>query len=269
MPLTMERPKLTAEEEQLPYAKYFKKPLATIPQEKLDVWKGPAAEPAMALPFEDRARFQDSETPGIDNGFCVAPNGTGFVANTTFMPNVTAEMFDWWFGWHSVTSDLRYKLWDPEDHWYARAQNPDYVKDPAVPNSQKTWGVDHEIIEDIGLGGPEKLLLKFQRPSNLGYNDGKVGSDSCLAMVCAYGVGDTPAVMTHIAKKAEGGILFCSRFWMGYGPDGQGNIVKLLPDGVSIPEMGPRALYGHNIKEYSNLASILPAIYAEEKDKAF
>ena len=40
-----------------------------------------------------------------------------------------------------------------------------------------------------------------------------------------------------------------------------------MPDGVSIPEMGPRALYGHNIKEFSNLAAILPSVYAEEKDK--
>ena len=88
-------------------------------------------------------------------------------------------------------------------------------------------------------------------------------------MVCAYGVGSTPAVMTHVAKQAEGGILFCSRFWMGYGPNEQGEIVKLLPDGVSVPEAGPRALYGHNIKEYSNLASILPFLYAEEKDKPF
>lgn len=116
MPLELERPKLSAEEERLPYAKYFHKPLAPIPQEKLDIWNGPAADPAAALPFAARGRFQDADVPGLDNGFCVAPDGTGFVANTTFMPGVTAEMFNWWFGWHSVTSDLRYKLWDPEDH---------------------------------------------------------------------------------------------------------------------------------------------------------
>ena len=184
------------------------------------------------------------------------------------MPGVTAEMFNWWFGWHSVTSDLRYKLWDPEDHWHARADRPDYVKDPAVPTAQKTWGVKHDIVEDIGFG-PDPLLLCFCKPSELGYRLEKIGTPACQAMVCAYGVGSTPAVMTHVAKQAEGGILFCSRFWMGYGPNEQGEIVKLLPDGVSVPEAGPRALYGHNIKEYSNLASILPFLYAEEKDKPF
>ena len=60
--------------------------------------------------------------------------------------------------------------------------------------------------------------------------------------------------------------MFCSRFWMGYGVNENGEFVKLVPDGESIPEFVPRALYGHNIKEYSNLAAILPQLYAEEKD---
>ncbi|HCO62589.1 MAG TPA: phloretin hydrolase [Clostridiales bacterium] len=262
----MDRPVLTPEEAQLSYAKYFNQPLAAIPQEKLDVWQGPMADPSTALAFEDRAKFQRADVPGLQDGFTVAPNGTGFVANTTFMPGVTAEMIDWWFGWHSVTSDLRYKMWDKEDHWYARADKPEYVKDPNVPLNQKTWGVNHSIKEDIGLGADD-LLLCFRRPSELGYDESLIGTDDCLAMVCAYGLGSAPALMTHIARKAEGGILFCSRFWMGYGPNQEGQLVKLVPDGVSIPEIVPRALYGHNIKEYSNLAAILPSVYAEEKDK--
>ena len=44
-------------------------------------------------------------------------------------------------------------------------------------------------------------------------------------------------------------------------------LMKLVPDGAAVPEAAPRALYRHNIKEYSNLASILPSVYAEEKDK--
>ena len=262
----MEYPVLTPEEAALPYAKYFNQPLAPIPQEKLEIWQGEAAPAESALPFADRAKFQKSDVPGLENGFTIAPDGTGFVANTTFMPGVTAEMFDWWFGWHSVGPDLRYKLWDHDDHYYARAHDPEYVLNPDVPVSQKTWGMNHQILENIGLGGPEDLLLCFRRPSEIGYDESLLGTDECQAMVCAYGLGGAPAVMTHLARKAEGGILFCSRFWMGYGPDENGNLVKLLPDGVSVPENFPRALYGHNIKEYSNLAAILPSIYAEEKD---
>ena len=261
----MERPAITHAEALLPYAKYFCQPMAAIPQEKLDIWHGPAAPADQVLPFEDRAKFQDFDVPGLQNGFAIAANGTGFVANTTFMPGVTAEMFDWWFGWHSVNQDLRYKIWNPEDHWYARADKPEYVLDPNVPPAQKTWGVNHQILEDIGLGASD-LLLCFRRPSALGYDESKVGTPSCQAMVCAFGLGDTPAVMTHLARETEGGILFCSRFWMGYSFTEDGKAVKVLPDGVVIPEVAPRALYGHNIKEYTNLASILPALYAAEKD---
>ena len=66
--------------------------------------------------------------------------------------------------------------------------------------------------------------------------------------------------------NAEGGVWFKSHFWMGYGLDENGNIIKLVPDGERIPEMVPRALFGHNIKEFSNLAALLPELYPEEKD---
>ena len=69
----MDRPVLTAEEAKLSYAKYFNRPLAPIPQEKLNIWKGPMAPAASALPFAERARFQDADVPGMDNGFTVAP----------------------------------------------------------------------------------------------------------------------------------------------------------------------------------------------------
>lgn len=256
---------ITELEAALPYAKYFHRPLASIPKEKLDIWNAPAAGALLARPIEARDSFLDYYSRGLESGFCVASNGTGFVANSTFMPGVTGEMMDWWFGWHSVESDLRYKLWDPEDHYHARAMSPDYVLDPNVPNSQKTWGVDHDILEDIGFG-PEKILLSFKRPADLGYDESKLGTKGCYSMVCAVGKGGSPALMTHKWYEEDGGLWFKSNFWMGYGLNDSGEIIKLLPDGVSVPEAGPRALFGHNIKEYTNLASILPEVYDEERE---
>lgn len=34
---------------------------------------------------------------------------------------------------------------------------------------------------------------------------------------------------------------------------------------VKLPMIVPKTLFGHNIKEYQNLAAILPKVYAEEK----
>ena len=255
---------ITEEEKKLPYAKYYYRDMAPVPQEKLDIWKGPMADPALATPIEARNDFLRGKVK-LEVGFTVAPNGTGLVANSTFMPGVTAEMVDWWFGWHSVGPDLRYKIWDRDDHYYARAMNPDYVLNPKVPNSQKTWGVTHDISEDIGLG-VDPLKLSFKKPSDLGYDMSIIGTPACATMVCAVGVSGSPAVMTHKVVNAQGGIWFKSHFWMGYGLNDRGEIVKLVPEGQAIPEMVPRALFGHNIKEFSNLAALLPELYPEEKD---
>ena len=38
---------------------------------------------------------------------------------------------------------------------------------------------------------------------------------------------------------------------------------KAIPDGVQFPLMAVQALLAHNIKEFTNLADKLPAIYNE------
>ena len=255
---------ITEEEQRLPYAKYYYQDLAPIPQEKLEIWQGPMAPAELATPIDARNDFLDEGKVRLEVGFTVAPDGTGFVANSTFMPGVTPEMFSWWFAWHCVGPDLRYKIWDHDDHYYARAMQPDYVLDPGVPLEEKTWGVTHDIYEDIGLGA-EPLKLTFLKPSDLGYDMKRIGTSTCAAMVCAVGVSGSPAVMTHKCVAVEGGIIFKSHFWMGFGLADDRRLIKLVPDGAAIPEAMPRALFGHNIKEFSNLAAILPSIYLEEK----
>ena len=114
------------EEKQLPYYKYFEQDLAPVPEEKLAVLAQGAQKEKKAVPFEQKDLF----LAGKDEDYCqigygVMDDGTGFVCNTTYMPGVTGEMLDWWFPWHSVGSDLRYKIWDPEDHYFARADRVD------------------------------------------------------------------------------------------------------------------------------------------------
>ena len=72
--------------------------------------------------------------------------------------------------------------------------------------------------------------------------------------------------MTHKWHPYKDGVLFESRFWIGYHLTEDGTVEKAIPDGVSIPVFVPQGLFAHNIKEFSNLATILPAVYEEEKD---
>lgn len=260
----MGRVGVTKEEKNLSYYRFFEKELAAVTKEKLEILEKGVSE-KKSVPFESRNLF----LAGKDEEFCqvgygVQDDGTGFVCNATYMPGVTGEMMDWWFPWHSVGSDLRYKIWDPEDHYFARADKVDYVCDPEVPMREKTWGVSHYIMEDVGPG-PEYLKLNFMRPADFGYDESLIGTEKCQSMVCAIGESSCAAAMTHKWYPYKEGIMFCSRFWIGYGRV-NGTIVKTLPDGVKIPEFVPEGLYAHNIKEFTNLASILKDVYHENRD---
>lgn len=252
---------VSREETTLPYYHFFTRPLAEVPAEKLAVLAGGPSR-VRAVPFAQRSLF----LTGQDGDFCqigygVAEDGTAFVCNETYMPGVTGEMLDWWFPWHSVGSDLRYKIWDPEDHYFARADNCAYVCDPAVPMNRKTWGVNHYIMEDVGPG-PEFLKLCFKSPADFGYDTAAVGSDVCQGLVCAIGEGGCPAAMTHVWAPYRDGVRLRSRFWIGYALT-DGEFRRILPEGVRVPDAVPKGLFAHNIKEFTNLASLLPELWQE------
>lgn len=262
------RPPLSAAERKLSYAKFYDLPLTPVDPAKLKVLANGPLNPAEALPIERRNDlFLPGYLPG-ETGFCVLENGAGYISNLTKMPGVTPAMFDWWFAWHSLEY-LRYRIWDPEDHYYARQQMRAKTLDQSLPMRERTWGTVHHIQEDIGLG-VENIILNFRYPHEMGYDEAKVGTDACAAMMCADGHGHKPgeglvAIMLHFVREIEGGIELRSRFWIGYAFQ-NGELVKVVPDGVSVPLAGPQALFAHNIKEFGHLAAILPQVYAEEHD---
>ncbi len=69
----------------------------------------PARDPGRALVIGD---INELLTPGyleVETGYCVLPNGAGYVAVHTTMPGVSAEKIDGWPAWYGM-EDLRYKL---------------------------------------------------------------------------------------------------------------------------------------------------------------
>ena len=253
-----QRPVLTAEERKLPYAKYYDLPITPIPAEKIAVLEAGPIDPSLALKIEDRNKLFEPGYLPCEIGYCVMEDGSAYLANRTEMPGVTPEMFEWWFAWHGL-EDMRYRIWDPEDHFYARQQMREKVLDPKVPMREKTWGTVHIVREDIGAG-PDDLILEFRYPHELGYDESKVGTKDCAAMMCANGHGPVPG-----QGVAAVGSELRSRFWIGWGLV-NGQVVKLVPDGVRVPVEVPMGLFAHNLKEFGHLATILPDLYKEEKD---
>jgi phloretin hydrolase len=252
------------------YFKYYNESMVPAARERYEeVLKGPI-DPRKALKFKDR---NDLFKPGYleaEVGYCVMEDGTGYVANLTKMPGVTVEMFDWWFAWHGL-DNLRYSVWNPDDHYQAESKQKIRALDPDLTLREKYWDTTHHVIEDIGMG-PEHLSINFKYPGDLGFDMSQFGTEACGTIVCAKGngIGHPPfaspdTIMCHFVREVEGGIELRTRFWMGWTvKDGQD--VKGLPDGFRCPPMGPMALLLHNIKEFTNLAALLPRIYGEEKD---
>ena len=183
-------------------------------------------------------------------------------------------MFDWWFAWHPIER-LRYAIWDNEDHYDVYVDDPSHTRDMSLTMQERHWDSIHNIWEDIGTGQVDLLRIHFRRPRDMGYDESKIGTDACNALVCAnvtvVGSGempDVPVVMTHFLRPCEGGSELRSFFWFGWQII-DGKAVKSIPDGVKVPAKGPVCLLNHNVKEFANLARILPSLYGEEKDHWF
>ena len=260
------RPELSEKERKFSYSKYYDLPMTEISEEKKYIIQQGPMSAKDALPIERRTELFLPGHQTVETGYCVMEDGTGYLANLTKMPGVTPEMFEWWFAW-SALEDLRYRIWDPEDHFYARQQNVEKVLDPKVPMREKTWGTTHLVMEDVGLGASD-LTLKFFYPDEFGYDESKVGTKDCAAMISAMGQSPVTVntIMTHFLRETKEGTELRSRFWIGYKLE-NGNVIKVIPDGVEVPVEVPRILLNHCMKEFTHLAAILPQVYKENKDK--
>ena len=264
----------TNEDKQKSYYKYYAQDVYIGEQEKYDRINKESLDPSLAIRITDRNKLFDA-FPEVDFGWWQFEDGTAMTANPTFLPGVTGEMFDWWFAWHPIDR-LRYACWDSEDHYDVYLDDPARARDMSLSMRERHWESIHNIWEDIGLpSGSGLLRIHFKNPADMGYDASRIDTDDCNALVCANVkiVGDDqtpdiPVVMTHFLKPAEGGSKLQSMFWFGWQIV-DGKAVKSIPDGVKIPELGPKCLLNHNVKEFSNLSKILAPLYAEEKDNWF
>jgi hypothetical protein len=83
---------VTEEDKKKSYYKYYLAELVDAPPEHYQkVLAGPI-DPAKALPVQDRNRLFEPGYFEEEVGYCVMPDGTGYVYNLLKMPGVTAEM---------------------------------------------------------------------------------------------------------------------------------------------------------------------------------
>lgn len=266
---------LTAAEEAKPYAKYYREPVAEPRPELLrkasvDV----PLDPSDALLPQDVDALLDPDSSKARSGWCILPNGAGYMALDYQLPGLSVDMVEWWSGWHGI-EDLRYMIWHPPSHYGARVSDEDLAKvlDPSLAAAEKFQGVTHFVIEDVGAGGPCEIAISFLTPEQLGFDLTRFRADG-VRMTAVGGqilmrtpgapedAPSRPLIMLHLVREVPGGVEYRSRFWFGYAFV-DGTPVCVVPEGTVVPDHLPIGCLKHNIEEFSNLRVLLPQLYEE------
>jgi hypothetical protein len=263
---TMTRKELSAAERAKPFSKYYDRPMTPAPKQIFDLLdKGPV-DPANALPVDSRNELLKPGYLPVERGYCIMPDGTGFVAGLTEMPGVTPHMLDWWFAWHGLEG-LRYGIWDPDDHYDIHVAPGDLERrlNPKLDLRERNWSTTDVVTEDVGTGSMV-LDISFLSPDDFGFDREAFKKGALTAVSANLGPHDPSSSLvcfTHVARAIPGGVELRSRFWIGW------NIVDRKPVRVG-QNAPPKVIAGlahglayHCPKEYHNLAALLPKVYAE------
>lgn len=192
-------------------------------------------------------------------GFKKAADGTYLVSMVCPMPDITAEMIDWWFWWHPQDS-LRYQVWFPGEHFsvsYAK-KDRDFFLQPTLPPFQANTQYP---VERIG-GFRMPLRIDFVSPEAFGFSKQAIEENHIAKIVCghvsAFGGLIRHTEMAHIWKQTENGLFMFSRFWLG-------KTMNPLLRRLIITDGMAKGMAQHCCIEYRNLAQILAPLYADNR----
>jgi hypothetical protein len=245
---------------------YLSRPMQPPDPEVLEALERPM-DPSDAVALEHIDRLLDPAPLAVESGWCILPDGVGYVAVRTEMPGVTGEMADWWFDWHP-RDESRYRAWHPKAHI------ANSIEHDGVARAKAHWGAVHRPVEDIGTG-TVRARIAFRSPTEIGFSTDALDDPRVATIVCGY-AGDEDrhvrhTVMAHVFLRAGDGVVLRSRFWLGavlrpYLPAPLAAPASWAMNnrhvrGLALPKGVPQALARHCAEEFSNLGSVLPELY--------
>ncbi|MFE0678504.1 DAPG hydrolase family protein [Streptomyces sp. NPDC058867] len=194
-----------------PYAKYFRASTRPVPEEVVQALVGGMAPTEYGYGVREAAiRLARPGYEGLENGWTRLSDGVVMVGCLTDMPGVTAEMWDWWFGWHSRES-ARYKLWYPDAHQYAGI-GEDRSADRELTDRQRYIGNVSYVDEYIG-GHLQRLAIRFVDPEDLGVRP-VAGTTHICARVTLSSHPIAIGWLIHQVRPTEHGAEMRSRFFL-------------------------------------------------------
>lgn len=221
---------------------------------------------SVAGPFVSYARLCDPGGDGVADGVWRHPDGTMSVACTIPMPGVKAAMWDWWFGWHSLSS-VRYRLWHPTAH--VRSQ---LLEDRRhLPLGRPRYVGNISAVDEYIGTQLTRLAIAFVAPARFGMDEARV--DAMGTAVCAIVSLRTERMthgkLVHLIEDTAAGCVMHSRFHLGEFRSELPLVGPLISAIVDRPRLRRRlvsnriglALLQHCFEEMHHLAGILPDLY--------
>lgn len=218
-------------------------------------------------PFTPYARLTDPGGDGVADGVWRHPDGTLTVACTTPMPGVSAAMWDWWFGWHSLSS-ARYRLWHPEAH--VRSQLAEDRRH--LPAGRPRYVGNVSAVDEYIGSELTRLAIGFVDPATFGLDPARV--DALGTAICATVALRQERIengrLVHMIENTVDGCVMHSRFHLGQLRSRMPLLGPLVSLAVNRPAARRRllsdqlglALLRHCFEEMHHLAAILPDLHA-------
>lgn len=237
-----------------PFFAYYRKQMPVPPPALTASYEdGPMDASLGYLPQEIGARFLAPKSESGERGYCVLPNGVGYVAMKIDQPGRTDEKQAKFNNYFAPTGSLAYKIWHTEAHIM-------HFVDGAY--------------EDFGWG-PQKI--RFQAPIDfqyLGMDEQMIRSkDPCTKfLMCnsssAYNPFDPErkieySCMLRQLRETPNGRELRIRYWFGMAIDANGVILTNLQPGDSTPLEHMRLMAKHCAWEYTNEAYLVEKYWTD------
>ena len=255
----------------------FLMPIEHVTDEEVEKIRGLIGkDPSLPPVFADRAVVQTDGYSPAPEGLYFMKDGTLFISTITPMPDVTGEMLQWWLLWHEL-DPLRYTLWNPEDHYDVRVSAEDRARilNENLTLKERSWGVESHVLESMNGEEPEWHILNFVEPETVGMRnylpEGARCTYTCtLNNIIKPGPFEIPLFMCNFLRTNDDGINeIVYHLWIGHGVKDGEDISVDLPEPFikGFVEHFPLMFMIHNHKEMRHLNKVLPAVYAEQKDR--
>lgn len=262
-----------------PYAKFFTPAVSPVQPQAVEAVAA-GRRPTEISYFLDEAATRMSR-PGYDpveTGWFETRDKQLTVSVLTDMPGVRAEMWDWWFGWHSSES-ARYKLWHPTAHVFT-AVGEDRTANRELTDRQRYIGNVSFVDEYLGHEF-SRLAIRFFDPRKLGFAEPEPGNTVIVARV---GLSTAPVAfgwLVHQLRPTDTGCEMRSRFFIkdmailplprgsyanpagGVLTSPLGRVIQPVLGRVAAPDVDVfgRDLVMHCAQEMNHLAGFLPDLY--------